>query len=104
MLDMIKHVIFPILQYTEADEQLWEDDPKEYIRTKYGMSMFEMVHIIGRENNFEFSILDIYDDYSTSVPSAQELFFTSCKIRKGILQESMEFLMTVSYTHTTTIS
>lgn len=37
MLDIIKHVIFPILQYTEADEELWEDDPKEYIRTKYGM-------------------------------------------------------------------
>lgn len=37
MVDIIKHMIFPILQYTEADEELWEEDPKEYIRTKYGM-------------------------------------------------------------------
>lgn len=36
MLDIIKHVIFPILQFTEADEELWEL-PKDYIRTKFGM-------------------------------------------------------------------
>lgn len=36
MLNIIIKVIFPILQYTEADEELWEEDPKEYIRTKYG--------------------------------------------------------------------
>lgn len=39
---------------------------------------------------------DIYDDYSTAVPAAQELFFTCCKTRKGMLQESMQFLMSVS--------
>lgn len=100
MLDIITHVLFPILQYTEADEELWETDPKEYIRTKYGMWRLEMCYIFLFicENNTSFSnsISDIYDDYSTSVPAAQELFFTSCKTRRGILQESMQFLMSVS--------
>lgn len=102
MLDIIKYVIFPILQYTETDEELWEEDPKEYIRTKYGTSYRTMISMGDRQRptksiQCHLSVSDIYDDYSTAVPSAQELFFTCCKTRKGILQESMGFLMSVSW-------
>lgn len=41
-------------------------------------------------------IPDIYDDYATPVPAAQGLFHSSCKKRKGILQEAMLFLKTVN--------
>lgn len=73
MLAIIQDVLFPIMRYTEADEELWDADPIEYIRTKF----------------------DIYDDYSTPVPAAQGLFHSSCKKRKGILQKAMQFLMSI---------
>ena len=39
MMAVIQDIIFPIMQYTEADQQLWEDDPYEYIRVKYGTTI-----------------------------------------------------------------
>lgn len=39
MLAIIQDVIFPIMSYTEADQELWETDPYEYIRVKFGMKI-----------------------------------------------------------------
>lgn len=36
MLAIIQDIIFPIVQYSEADAELWESDPYEYIRSKFG--------------------------------------------------------------------
>jgi len=30
--------VFPLLCHTDEDEQLWNSDPIEYIRTKYGQT------------------------------------------------------------------
>lgn len=72
-MTIVREIIFPIMQYSEEDQELYEDDPVEFVRRKF----------------------DIYDDYSTPVPAAETLFNTCCKSRKGILQESMIFLNTV---------
>lgn len=69
-MEIIKEIIFPIMQFNEEDQEMYEDDPAEYIRRKF----------------------DIYDDYSTPVPAAEALFTACCKTRKGILQESMTSL------------
>lgn len=38
MFEIIRDVIFPILSYSAADEELWNTDPYEYIRVKFGMA------------------------------------------------------------------
>ena len=40
MLAIIQDVIFPIMSYTDADEDLWTSDPYEYIRVKFGNIFF----------------------------------------------------------------
>lgn len=40
VLGIIEKIIFPIMQYTEADEELYKDDQIEYIRRKFGMFFF----------------------------------------------------------------
>lgn len=36
MFEIIRDVLFPILSYSAADEELWNTDPYEYIRVKFG--------------------------------------------------------------------
>ena len=36
MLVVIKDVIFPVMCFSDADASLWEDDPYDFIRVKYG--------------------------------------------------------------------
>ena len=35
--------MFPLLCYDDEDDQLWREDPQEYIRMKYGMYVFTSV-------------------------------------------------------------
>ena len=35
---MITEFVFPLVCYTDHDEELWETDPYEYVRSKYGLS------------------------------------------------------------------
>jgi len=72
---VIREVLFPTMCYTDADAELWQCDPHEYIRTKF----------------------DIFEDYVSPVMAAQTLLHTVCKKRKDMLQNTMEFLMQVSY-------
>ncbi|XP_055373392.1 importin-7 [Condylostylus longicornis] len=73
MIAIIQDVIFPIMSFTEADAELWETDPHEYIRLKF----------------------DIFEDYATPVPSAQSLLHSCCKTRKGILPKTMQIIMQI---------
>lgn len=36
MVTIIQDVIFPIMSYSQEDEELWSVDPQEYIRIKFG--------------------------------------------------------------------
>lgn len=36
MLPIIQEIIFPIMQYSEEDEDLYQNDTIEYIRRKFG--------------------------------------------------------------------
>lgn len=33
---IIEQIIFPIMQFNEKDQELYEDDPVEYVRQKFG--------------------------------------------------------------------
>ncbi|XP_030570286.1 importin-7 [Drosophila novamexicana] len=73
MVAVIQDVIFPIMSFTDSDQELWESDPYEYIRLKF----------------------DIFEDYATPVPAAQSLLHSVCKKRKGILPKAMATIMQI---------
>lgn len=41
MFEIIRDVLFPILSYSAADEELWNNNPYEYIRVKFGKVLFK---------------------------------------------------------------
>uniref|UniRef100_A0A2M4BBP1 Putative nuclear transport receptor ranbp7/ranbp8 importin beta superfamily n=3 Tax=Anopheles marajoara TaxID=58244 RepID=A0A2M4BBP1_9DIPT len=73
ILVIIRDVIFPLMSYSDADEELWESDPVEYIRKKF----------------------DVFDDFVSPVQSAEMLLHNCCKTRKGILTQVMQIIMQI---------
>uniref|UniRef100_A0A665TGQ4 Importin N-terminal domain-containing protein n=1 Tax=Echeneis naucrates TaxID=173247 RepID=A0A665TGQ4_ECHNA len=66
----IQHdVVFPLMCYTDSDEELWQEDPYEYIRMKF----------------------DVFEDFISPTTAAQTLLFTACNKRKEVLQKTMGF-------------
>ncbi|KAH0514418.1 Importin-8 [Microtus ochrogaster] len=53
-------VIFSVMCYKDEDEELWQEDPYEYIRMKF----------------------DIFEDYASPTTAAQTLLYTAAKKRK----------------------
>lgn len=70
---LIQDVIFPLMSFSEADEELWEMDPIEYIHRKF----------------------DVFDDFTSPVPAAEGLLHSLCKTRKGILTSVMSAFLTI---------
>uniref|UniRef100_H2LS46 Importin 7 n=1 Tax=Oryzias latipes TaxID=8090 RepID=H2LS46_ORYLA len=65
----IPDVVFPLMCYTDSDEELWQEDPYEYIRMKF----------------------DVFEDFISPTTAAQTLLFTACNKRKEVLQKTMGF-------------
>ncbi|XP_053777657.1 importin-8 isoform X2 [Desmodus rotundus] len=62
-------VIFSVMCYKDEDEELWQEDPYEYIRMKF----------------------DIFEDYASPTIAAQTLLYTAAKKRKEVLPKMMAF-------------
>uniref|UniRef100_A0A1W7RAB8 Importin-7 n=1 Tax=Hadrurus spadix TaxID=141984 RepID=A0A1W7RAB8_9SCOR len=73
MMPIIQEVVFPLMCYTDQDEDLWNTDPHEYIRLKF----------------------DVFEDFISPVTAAQSLLHSAVKKRKDMLQKSMVFVMTI---------
>lgn len=54
---LIQEVLFPFLSYSEADRELWDSDPHEYIRVKFGESCVSCLH-----GNFTQTSLRFYSE------------------------------------------
>ncbi|KAG2463096.1 IPO7 protein, partial [Polypterus senegalus] len=70
---IIQDVVFPLMCYTDADEELWQEDPYEYIRMKF----------------------DVFEDFISPTTAAQNFLFTACSKRKEkkIYKDQMEFML-----------
>ncbi|XP_047481954.1 importin-7-like isoform X1 [Penaeus chinensis] len=73
MLSVIQHVLFPLMCYSDSDQELWNSDPYEYVRVKF----------------------DIYEDLVSPVTAAQALLLSTIRKRKEMLEKTMVFLMQV---------
>lgn len=66
---IIQEVVFPLMCYTEEDDELWQEDPYEFIRVKY----------------------DIFEDFISPVTAAATLLHTAVSKRKQVLDPTMIF-------------
>ena len=49
---VIREILFPLLCHSDEDEELWETDPIEYIRIKYGEFQYLVfVELLKNENH-----------------------------------------------------
>ncbi|XP_034259500.1 importin-8 isoform X1 [Pantherophis guttatus] len=69
MQTLCEDVIFSLMCYKDEDEELWQEDPYEYIRIKF----------------------DVFDDYASPTTAAQILLCTAAKKRKEVLPKMMAF-------------
>uniref|UniRef100_A0A0N4ZR43 Importin N-terminal domain-containing protein n=1 Tax=Parastrongyloides trichosuri TaxID=131310 RepID=A0A0N4ZR43_PARTI len=72
LFELTEKLMFPLLKHSEEDEELWEDDPAEYIQVKY--------------NYFD----EIHDPSSASV-----LVIQAAAKRKDILPSFLTFLLNI---------
>ncbi|XP_030844943.1 importin-7 isoform X1 [Strongylocentrotus purpuratus] len=70
---MIQDVLFPLMCYTDEDDELWRDDPYEYIRLKF----------------------DVFEDFISPVTAAQTVLHSSASKRKEVLSKTMGFCLQV---------
>lgn len=59
MLPIIQEIIFPIMQYSEEDEDLYQNDTIEYIRRKFGV----LNKFLFRRIAIDFRIFDLFCRY-----------------------------------------
>ncbi|CAH2276329.1 importin-8 isoform X1 [Pelobates cultripes] len=69
MKNISEEVIFPLMCYQDEDDDLWQDDPTEYIRLKF----------------------DVFEDYVSPSTAAENLLFTASDKRKEVLPKMMNF-------------
>ncbi|XP_013932021.1 PREDICTED: importin-8 [Thamnophis sirtalis] len=69
MQTLCEDVIFSLMCYKDEDEELWQEDPYEYIRIKF----------------------DALEDYASPTTAAQILLYTAAKKRKEVLPKMMAF-------------
>uniref|UniRef100_A0A8D2Q579 Importin 8 n=1 Tax=Varanus komodoensis TaxID=61221 RepID=A0A8D2Q579_VARKO len=69
MQTLCEEVIFSLMCYKDEDEELWQEDPYEYIRMKF----------------------DVFEDYASPTTAAQILLYTAAKKRKEVLPKMMTF-------------
>lgn len=81
-------IIFPLLCYSNEDDQLWHDDPYEYIRMKFGQ-------LLDTSLNDYILFLDIFEDLVSPVVAVQVFLAECCQKRKNILDPVMSFCVQV---------
>nr|CAD7399981.1 unnamed protein product [Timema poppensis] len=103
MFAIVQDVLFPILSYSAADEELWNTDPYEYIRVKFGRKNFFyniifaviLFVVFSQVNDRWVGHTYIFEDFVSPVTAAQTLLHSCCKKRKDMLQKTMHFVMQV---------
>ncbi|EJD73694.1 importin-beta domain-containing protein, variant [Loa loa] len=70
--EIVRSVLFPLLKYSDEDEELWSDSPEEFVRIKY----------------------DVYDELHNPAIAAANVLTGFAK-RKDMLQPILEFALSM---------
>lgn len=71
MLVIIQQILYPLMCHTDEDQDLFENDPVEYIKIKY----------------------DVFEDFVSPVNAARQLVYQVASKRKQMLEQAMVFCM-----------
>lgn len=72
-MPIVQRVLFPLMCYSDEDDELWTSDPHEYIRMKF----------------------DIFEDYVSPITAAQNLLHVLSQKRKGMLPKILSFVVEI---------
>jgi hypothetical protein len=81
VLDVVKTVVFPLLCFSDADQELWDSDPYEYVRTKFGTLIFSLL-VCDDSRSHRLFTTDLYEDFRSPVPAAMALIQQLASQRK----------------------
>ncbi len=70
---LVREVLFPLLCFSQEDQELWQEDPLEFIRTKF----------------------DIFEEFYSPVNAAETLLILACSKRKEVLPQTLQFAVGV---------
>ena len=73
---IIQEVVFPLMCYTEEDDELWQEDPYEFIRVKYG----EEENIISTDSKRTWFLWGSWLSFESKIYTTSGLFLTNCAI------------------------
>lgn len=73
MFGIVQEIIFPLLCHSDADEELFDTDPYEYIRVKF----------------------DVFEEFVSPTTAAQTLLHSAVAKRKDMLSKTMGFCVQV---------
>ena len=71
MMVVVQEILYPLMCHADEDDDLFENDPVEYIKAKY----------------------DVFEDFVSPVNASRQLVYLACNKRKQILEQSMLFCM-----------
>lgn len=57
MMVIIQEILFPLMCHTDEDEDLFENDPVEYIKLKYGTLSNKIFRFLIQENSITYDFI-----------------------------------------------
>lgn len=104
-IEIFKSIIFPMMCYSSDDDQLWQDDPYEYIRMKFGGCVscvgWGSWGERGEKPSSEIGLsTDIFEDLVSPTVAATHFLSRACAKRKGTLDPIMAICVQILDTPT----
>uniref|UniRef100_A0A4W4GJV0 Importin N-terminal domain-containing protein n=1 Tax=Electrophorus electricus TaxID=8005 RepID=A0A4W4GJV0_ELEEL len=97
---IIQDVVFPLMCYTDSDEELWQEDPYEYIRMKFGDCLStatgtECRKVLQKTMGFCYQILTELASDPRKKDGALHMIGSLAEIllKKKIYKDQMEFML-----------
>uniref|UniRef100_A0A8C7FQF8 Importin 7 n=1 Tax=Oncorhynchus kisutch TaxID=8019 RepID=A0A8C7FQF8_ONCKI len=87
---IIQDVVFPLMCYTDSDQELWEEDPYEYIRMK-----FDCLEVLQKTMGFCYQILTEPTSDPRKKDGALHMIGSLAEIllKKKVYKDQMEFML-----------
>uniref|UniRef100_A0A915Q402 Importin N-terminal domain-containing protein n=1 Tax=Setaria digitata TaxID=48799 RepID=A0A915Q402_9BILA len=96
---IVRSVLFPLLKFSDEDEELWNDSPEEFVRIKYGHNFvvfsFKIFMICAFDEHdaiHSVEFMHVYDELHNPTVAASNVLTGFAK-RKDMLQPILEFAL-----------
>ena len=81
-------MVFPLVCHSDADQELWETDPYEYVRTKYGLFLGWIGH------HCIIADADVYEEFTSTETAA--IYFLHQLAEKRVWEAGLRIVSLIS--------